>query len=170
MPELQGATASRGSSQARSAASAPCSRIRGFRRGNSRDGDVPLPESERLFFFFASVALVILAGLMSGLTLGLMSLDVVDLQVILRSGSEREKSYARKIAPVSFSLALHLAVVVVDPRPRPPSSAFSPSLFLSKTHPATPRNRSSSTRTTSLSPSSSATPSPPRPSPSSSTG
>ena len=62
--------------------------------------DDPLPKPERLLFVLASVALVLLAGLMSGLTLGLMSLDVVDLQVILRSGSEREKRYARKIAPV----------------------------------------------------------------------
>lgn len=60
----------------------------------------PLPPGEKTFFLIASVALVLLAGLMSGLTLGLMSLDVVDLQVILRSGSEREKRYARKIAPV----------------------------------------------------------------------
>jgi len=64
------------------------------------DGDGVLSKGERLFFILASVALVLLAGLMSGLTLGLMSLDVVDLQVILRSGSEREKRYARKIAPV----------------------------------------------------------------------
>ena len=62
--------------------------------------DDDLPESEKIFFIIASVALVLLAGLMSWLTLGLMSLDVVDLQVILRSGSEREKGYARKIAPV----------------------------------------------------------------------
>ena len=65
-----------------------------------RLGEDELPEGEKLFFVLASVALVLLAGLMSGLTLGLMSLDVVDLQVILRSGSEREKRYARKIAPV----------------------------------------------------------------------
>lgn len=65
-------------------------------------GDDDLPKSEKIFFVLASISLVALAGLMSGLTLGLMSLDVVDLQVILRSGSEREKGYARKIAPVSF--------------------------------------------------------------------
>lgn len=68
--------------------------------GDGGGGD-DLPESEKLFFILASISLVALAGLMSGLTLGLMSLDVVDLQVILRSGSEREKRYARKIEPVS---------------------------------------------------------------------
>ena len=67
-------------------------------------GDEPsepvLTEAERLFFILSSIFLVLLAGLMSGLTLGLMSLDMVDLQVILRSGSERERRYARQITPV----------------------------------------------------------------------
>lgn len=41
-----------------------------------------------------STALVIFAGLMSGLTLGLMSLDVVDLEVLQRSGTATEKKQA----------------------------------------------------------------------------
>jgi len=63
-------------------------------------GDKKLTPEERLFFVVASAFLVLLAGLMSGLTLGLLSLDVVDMQVLLRSGSEREKRHARRIAPV----------------------------------------------------------------------
>ncbi len=37
---------------------------------------------------------------MSGLTLGLMSLDNVDLEVLKRSGTPTEKAYASKIMPV----------------------------------------------------------------------
>ncbi|CAM6100624.1 unnamed protein product [Calypogeia fissa] len=47
-----------------------------------------------------STALVIFAGLMSGLTLGLMSLDAVDLEVLQRSGTPSEKKQAAAIAPV----------------------------------------------------------------------
>lgn len=47
-----------------------------------------------------SVALVAFAGLMSGLTLGLMSLDAVEMEVLLRSGTEQEKRMAQRIMPV----------------------------------------------------------------------
>ena len=43
-----------------------------------------------------SVFLVIFAGIMSGLTLGLMSLGLVDLEVLQQSGSEEEKRQAGK--------------------------------------------------------------------------
>ena len=46
------------------------------------------------------MALVLFAGLMSGLTLGLMSLDDVDLEVLKRSGTQTEREYAAKIMPV----------------------------------------------------------------------
>ncbi|MCO5567069.1 hypothetical protein L7F22_020754 [Adiantum nelumboides] len=39
-------------------------------------------------------------GLMSGLTLGLMSLGLVDLEVLRKSGSEKDRKYAAKILPV----------------------------------------------------------------------
>lgn len=41
-----------------------------------------------------------MAGLMSGLTLGLMSLDQVDLEVLKRSGTTRQRACAEKILPV----------------------------------------------------------------------
>ena len=47
----------------------------------------------------ASVCLV-LSGTFSGLTLGLMSLGVMDLRVLTESGTEKEKYYASKILPV----------------------------------------------------------------------
>jgi hypothetical protein len=37
---------------------------------------------------------------MSGLTLGLLQLDVVDLEVLRRSGTPRERSLAARIEPV----------------------------------------------------------------------
>ena len=44
--------------------------------------------------------LVAVAGLMSGLTLGLLSLDTVDLEMILRGPESRQKKYARGIQPL----------------------------------------------------------------------
>lgn len=38
--------------------------------------------------------LVIFAGLMSGLTLGLMSLSLVDLEVLAKSGTPTDRKYA----------------------------------------------------------------------------
>eukprot|EP00878_Enallax_costatus_P027684 GHUV01029827.1.p1 GENE.GHUV01029827.1~~GHUV01029827.1.p1 ORF type:complete len:584 (+),score=81.51 GHUV01029827.1:159-1910(+) len=63
-------------------------------------GSEDLPEW--LFWTYAgiSAALVMMAGLMSGLTLGLMSLDEIDLEVLKRSGTDQEKRHARRIMPV----------------------------------------------------------------------
>ncbi|XP_047081363.1 DUF21 domain-containing protein At4g14240-like [Lolium rigidum] len=47
-----------------------------------------------------SCFLVLFAGIMSGLTLGLMSLGIVDLEILLRSGTNVEKAQAAAIFPV----------------------------------------------------------------------
>uniref|UniRef100_A0A453T048 CNNM transmembrane domain-containing protein n=1 Tax=Aegilops tauschii subsp. strangulata TaxID=200361 RepID=A0A453T048_AEGTS len=47
-----------------------------------------------------SAFLVLLAGIMSGLTLGLMSLGPVDLEILMRSGTDAEKAQAAAILPV----------------------------------------------------------------------
>ncbi|KAL9161513.1 hypothetical protein ABFS82_07G025700 [Erythranthe guttata] len=47
-----------------------------------------------------SCALVLFAGIMSGLTLGLMSLGLVDLEILQRSGTPSEKKQAASIFPV----------------------------------------------------------------------
>ncbi|KAK9820015.1 hypothetical protein WJX72_005166 [[Myrmecia] bisecta] len=59
-------------------------------------------DQDLVFFIYAAVAssLVVLAGLMSGLTLGLLSLNSLDLELLKRSGTEQEKRYAERIAPV----------------------------------------------------------------------
>jgi len=46
------------------------------------------------------LTLVLLSGLFSGLTLGLMSLDTLDMEVLLRSGSPSEQRQAKKILPI----------------------------------------------------------------------
>ena len=40
------------------------------------------------------------AGIFSGLTLGLLSLDETTLQVVERAGTEKEKKHARRIMPL----------------------------------------------------------------------
>lgn len=80
-------------------------------------------EGQKVLYLSISAGLVLMAGLMSGLTLGLMSLDQVDLevgipsrgindlsivrarcppaaQVLVRSGTAKEKTYAARISPV----------------------------------------------------------------------
>ncbi|CAL0309060.1 unnamed protein product [Lupinus luteus] len=54
------------------------------------------------WFLYAAISflLVIFAGLMSGLTLGLMSLSLVDLEILKQSGSPTEKKQAALILPV----------------------------------------------------------------------
>ncbi|XAR63964.1 hypothetical protein NMG60_11024137 [Bertholletia excelsa] len=48
--------------------------------------------------FFVTIvivsALVLFAGMMSGLTLGLMSISLVDLEVLAKSGTPRDRIYA----------------------------------------------------------------------------
>lgn len=46
------------------------------------------------------VVCVVLSGAFSGLTLGLLSLDLVDLAVLVESGSPKEVKHARRILPV----------------------------------------------------------------------
>lgn len=54
------------------------------------------------WFIYGGVCafLVLFAGLMSGLTLGLMSLSLVDLEILKRSGSHSEQKQAAAILPV----------------------------------------------------------------------
>ncbi|EPS74558.1 hypothetical protein M569_00197, partial [Genlisea aurea] len=55
-----------------------------------------------LWFIYAGVScvLVLFAGIMSGLTLGLMSLGLVELEILQRSGTPTEKKQAAAILPV----------------------------------------------------------------------
>lgn len=61
---------------------------------------------------------------MSGLTLGLLQLDAVDLEVLRRSGTDREKRHAAAIEPVRVSRQKNKTARRLAPAPpnRPPGS------------------------------------------------
>ncbi|CAL8472218.1 g11760 [Coccomyxa elongata] len=63
-------------------------------------GEEELNPETRWIYIFICIGLVLLAGLMSGLTLGLMSMDSIDLEVLIRSGTPTEQKHAQRIAPV----------------------------------------------------------------------
>jgi len=67
-------------------------------------------------FLTACVGLVMFAGLMSGLTLGLMSLSLVDLEVLAKAGTPKDKLNAGN--NTRFSPALPAGAPVTD-RPLP---------------------------------------------------
>ena len=56
--------------------------------------DVPCCETMFWVYLFTCVALVCFAGLMSGLTLGLMSLSLVDLEVLCKAGMPQDRKNA----------------------------------------------------------------------------
>lgn len=56
--------------------------------------DVPCCGPQFVFYIFASIGLVLFAGLMAGLTLGLMSLGLVDLEVLIKSGTPQDRKHA----------------------------------------------------------------------------
>ncbi|KAJ1433047.1 CNNM, transmembrane domain [Sesbania bispinosa] len=62
--------------------------------------DVPFGTLWWFVYSGISCLLVLFAGIMSGLTLGLMSLGLVDLEILQRSGSSTEKKQAAAILPV----------------------------------------------------------------------
>ncbi|WIA19107.1 hypothetical protein OEZ85_003755 [Tetradesmus obliquus] len=59
-----------------------------------------LSPAERATFITNSITLVCFAGIMSGLTLGLCSMDLVELEVLKRSGTVREQMYSAAIVPI----------------------------------------------------------------------
>lgn len=56
--------------------------------------DVPCCETMFWVYLVICVALVSFAGLMSGLTLGLMSLSLVDLEVLMKAGQPEDRKNA----------------------------------------------------------------------------
>ncbi|XP_028787152.1 DUF21 domain-containing protein At4g33700 [Neltuma alba] len=68
----------------------------------------------KFFLFLAVIVLLVLfAGLMSGLTLGLMSLSLVDLEVLAKSGTPKDRQYAEKILPVVRNQHLLLCTLLI---------------------------------------------------------
>lgn len=54
-------------------------------------------ESEFFIHILVIIFLVVFAGLMSGLTLGLMSLSLVDLEVLAKSGTPNDRKHAGNV-------------------------------------------------------------------------
>ncbi|XP_057496505.1 DUF21 domain-containing protein At2g14520 isoform X1 [Actinidia eriantha] len=59
------------------------------------------------------VFLVLFAGMMSGLTLGLMSMSLVDLEVLAKSGTPKDRKHAEKILPVVRKQHLLLCTLLI---------------------------------------------------------
>ncbi|KAJ8439738.1 hypothetical protein Cgig2_009562 [Carnegiea gigantea] len=59
------------------------------------------------------IFLVLFAGLMSGLTLGLMSLSLVELEVLAKSGTPSDRKHAAKILPVVQNQHLLLCTLLI---------------------------------------------------------
>ncbi|XP_047321355.1 DUF21 domain-containing protein At2g14520-like [Impatiens glandulifera] len=60
-----------------------------------------------------AVLLVLFAGMMSGLTLGLMSMSLVDLEVLAKSGTPKDRIHAAKILPVVRRQHLLLCTLLI---------------------------------------------------------
>ncbi|XP_021890434.1 DUF21 domain-containing protein At2g14520-like isoform X3 [Carica papaya] len=70
---------------------------------------------EPSFFIWIVIVtgLVLFAGLMSGLTLGLMSMSLVDLEVLAKSGTPTDQKHATKILPVVRRQHLLLCTLLI---------------------------------------------------------
>lgn len=56
--------------------------------------DVPCCGTKFSLYVLVIIGLVAFAGLMAGLTLGLMSLGLVDLEVLMKSGRPQDRKHA----------------------------------------------------------------------------
>ncbi|KAK1441470.1 hypothetical protein QVD17_07384 [Tagetes erecta] len=75
--------------------------------------DVPCCESMFWVYLASAVALVAFAGLMSGLTLGLMSLSLLDLEVLIKAGQPNDRKNAEKIMPIVKNQHLLLCTLLI---------------------------------------------------------
>ncbi|KAK8551858.1 hypothetical protein V6N13_120291 [Hibiscus sabdariffa] len=75
--------------------------------------EVPCCGAEFSMFLFTIVGLVCFAGLMAGLTLGLMSLSLVDLEILIKSGRPQDRIHAAKIFPVVKNQNLLLCTLLI---------------------------------------------------------
>ncbi|XP_051183530.1 DUF21 domain-containing protein At5g52790 isoform X3 [Lolium perenne] len=64
-------------------------------------------------YLMSCAGLVMFAGLMSGLTLGLMSLSIVDLEVLSKAGTPQDRRNAARIMPVVKNQHLLLCTLLI---------------------------------------------------------
>ncbi|XP_022762834.1 DUF21 domain-containing protein At4g33700-like isoform X2 [Durio zibethinus] len=70
-------------------------------------------EADFFIHILIIVLLVVFAGMMSGLTLGLMSMSLVDLEVLAKSGTPKDRKHAAKILPVVKKQHLLLCTLLI---------------------------------------------------------
>ncbi|KAL2458097.1 protein of unknown function-containing protein [Forsythia ovata] len=75
--------------------------------------DLPCCETKFFLYVLIVIGLVTFAGLMAGLTLGLMSLGLVDLEVLSKSGRPQDRNHASKILPVVKNQHLLLCTLLI---------------------------------------------------------
>ncbi|KAG7599670.1 CBS domain [Arabidopsis suecica] len=75
--------------------------------------DIPCCGTTFSLYVVIIIALVAFAGLMAGLTLGLMSLGLVDLEVLIKSGRPQDRINAGKIFPVVKNQHLLLCTLLI---------------------------------------------------------
>ncbi|KAJ4963622.1 hypothetical protein NE237_023561 [Protea cynaroides] len=83
----------------------------GLRR--KKEADVSCCGTKFALYLLMIVGLVCFAGLMAGLTLGLMSLGLVDLEVLIKSGRRKDRIHAEKIFPVVKRQHLLLCTLLI---------------------------------------------------------
>ncbi|XAR53612.1 hypothetical protein NMG60_11022231, partial [Bertholletia excelsa] len=76
--------------------------------------DIPCCETMFWIYLLISAALVAFAGLMSGLTLGLMSLSLVDLEVLAKAGQPQDRKNAEKILPIVKNQHMLLCTLLIS--------------------------------------------------------
>ncbi|XP_058785335.1 DUF21 domain-containing protein At1g47330 [Vicia villosa] len=75
--------------------------------------DAACCETKFWVYIVVIIGLVCFAGLMAGLTLGLMSLGLVDLEVLIKSGRPQHRIHAAKIFPVVKNQHLLLCTLLI---------------------------------------------------------
>ncbi|KAF3972629.1 hypothetical protein CMV_003890 [Castanea mollissima] len=76
--------------------------------------DVQCCEPMFWVYLVICVALVCFAGLMSGLTLGLMSISLLDLEVLAKAGQPQDRKNAEKILPIVKNHHLLLCTLLIS--------------------------------------------------------
>lgn len=73
----------------------------------------PLPLEDYILIPLATVFLTLIAGIVSGLTVGMMGIDKLALELKLESGTADEKYYARRILPLLEDRYLLLVTLLI---------------------------------------------------------
>jgi metal transporter CNNM len=79
---------------------------------NRKHGE-PLPVWEYWVIVGLIFLLVVVGGIVAGLTIGLMSLDNTNLSILRASGTPKEKKYAERIAPIRKNSHLLLVTLLL---------------------------------------------------------